>query len=264
MLELIFRRLHFEPTLDGHEEHVHVTSGLTGVGLAAVNSVCERFEVESRRSGVAFKVAFERGQVVEPLTEVGRTHLRGTVIRYRPDSQIFSSEAVYDLPTIRSRLVQLAGLCPKLELSFQGASLHRPKGLTGWVRELAPDVVKETELFATGVVDDVRVEAALAWSPSGKAPRILSFANCSETSQAGSHADGLKSAVRSVPPKESKKQVVNGLVAVVHVYLLHPKFKGPTRAELHVDAARVAVREVVKRAIKDAPWWWDRVHEAIG
>ena len=61
-----------------------------------------------------------------------------------------------------------------------------------------------------------------------------------------------------------EKRVLSGLVAIVHVGLLHPRFGGPTKALLEMKEAEVAVQQVVTRAINEAPWWWDRLHEAIG
>lgn len=55
-----------------------------------------------------------------------------------------------------------------------------------------------------------------------------------------------------------------GLVAIVHVGLLHPKFGGPTRSRLDSKEVHAAVNKVVTRAINEAPWWWDKLHTAIG
>ena len=46
--------------------------------------------------------------------------------------------------------------------------------------------------------------------------------------------------------------------------VLHPKFKGPIKAALEVEAVRLAVHEVVTRAIATAPWCRDRLHETMG
>lgn len=265
-LEAIFTQLHYGATLDGHHPHVHIRQGLKGVGIAAVNALCSRLEVESRRSGVAYRAAFACGRVVEPLRSAGPTTARGTLIRYLADDEIFEGDARLDAKEVELRLRELARLCPQLELFLQAQSLKSPAGLPGWVLELAPDVVKETALSAVGRVDDVDVEVALAWSPSGAAPQVRSYVNYYRTQQAGSHEQGLISAVRHAVPRASQgiqDKVLAGLVAVVHVGLLDPRFKGPTRAALEVDAARVAVHDIVSRAISNAPWWWDRLHETL-
>ncbi len=263
VLELIFTTLHATPTFDGHFPHVHARVGLHGAGVGVGSALSERLEVETCSAGHVFRAAFERGRIVEPLRLLGSTPGQGTRIRYLPDDVIFAGG--HDLEPIERRLRQLAGLCPGLALSFQGKSLQRPEGLSGWVRELAPDAVKETLLFASGTHDEVSVEAAFAWSPTGQEPRILSFVNCSETPRAGSHERGLLAAVSAVPPNpEASKRLLEGFVAVVHVQMSGPKFEGPTKTRLDAMPAQIAVNEVVKSALLAAPWWWDRLHEAIG
>lgn len=121
---------------------------------------------------------------------------------------------------------------------------------------------------AIGSVNDVDVEVALGWRPRGKEPLIRAFANYAETEEpASSNRQGVIAAVRSAIKQKrasKEKRVLSGLVAIVHVGLLHPKFGGPTRARLEMKEVQVAVEQVVTRAINQAPWWWDRLHEAIG
>lgn len=264
-IELVFTSLHFTPTLDEHYPHVHPRSRLYGVGAGAISALSSRMEVETHRDGRHWAIAFERGTTVEPLTDLGPTTKQGTRVRYRADTEIFPAGIRPDLRALRKRLTQLAGLCPKLNLRFQGKSLQRPEGLAGWLRELAPDAVKETALVAAGESGGVIVDAALAWSPRVKKPRIISFVNCSETRLNGSHVKGLLRAVGEAPPtKVDQQRVLKGLVALVHVQMSGAQFAGPTKWQLDAEPARVAVQDVVTRAIQDAPWWWDRLHEALG
>lgn len=267
-IETVFTALHTGATFDGHQPHIHLRSDAHGVGLAPVNALCAQLEVETRRDGVASRVGFARGRVVEPLRSLGATSERGTVIRFLPDAQIFPAEVRFELDALDRQLSTLAWLCPKLDILLQGRSLQRAEGLPGWVRALAPEVVQETMLSAIGTVNDVNVEVAFAWRPRSKEPLIRAFANYLETEEPmSSNRQGVISAVRSAIKQKRasrEKKVLSGLVAVVHVGLLHPRFGGPTRARLEMKEAQVAVHQVVTRAINEAPWWWDRLHEAIG
>ena len=148
--EVLFTTLHAGATLDGHHPHVHVRSDHHGAGLGAVNAVCARLEVETRRDGVAYRAAFECGQVVEKLRSLGPTQERGTLIRFLPDDEVFDVGARLGLEAVEAPLESIAWLCPKLDLRLQGRSLQRAEGLPGWVRHLAPDIVKETVLSAIG------------------------------------------------------------------------------------------------------------------
>lgn len=265
--EASFTSLHSGATFDGHHPHVHIRTSHIGVGVAAANALCARMEVETRRDGMAYRAAFECGRIVEPLHPIGETTQRGTVIRYLPDDEIFEVGALLDLDATEKHLTILARLCPKLDLRLQGRSLQQLDGMPGWIRELAPEVVRETVLFAAGTVQDVEVEVALAWRPGGSGPMIRSFVNYLRTVEAGSHEKGLLTALEELIGQKRaarKKVVLSGLVAIVHVGMLHPRFGGPTRSRLEFEAARLAVHEVVTRALNEAPWWWDRLHEKIG
>lgn len=48
------------------------SGGLHGVGVSVVNALSKRVEVEIRRDGVKYQIAFENGNLVEPLTEIGK------------------------------------------------------------------------------------------------------------------------------------------------------------------------------------------------
>ncbi len=265
-LEVILTKLHSGATLDGHHPHVHLQSSLHGVGLSVVNALSARFEIESRRSGVAYRAAFESGRPIEPLRRVGETSRRGTLIRFLGDDEIFDEGATIDLIQVEERLTQLSWLSGALNVRFQDKHLPHAGGLAGWVRRLAPDVIMETLLEIADSARRVDVALTLAWSPSGKGPRVLSFMNYHPTIDGGSHADGVLSAVTAAASARSpsSERLLAGLVAIVHVGLLDPYFGGPTATSLHVEDVRLAVHEVVTRAINGAPWWWDKLHEVIG
>lgn len=253
----IFTKLHSTPTRDGHHPHVHL-SGLRGVGVAVVCALSERLELTTTWAGTTHHALFARGEVVEPPHPVDAGP-PGTRVRYRVDPTLFESPAL-DLAALRTRLLEVAAFCPRLDLRLQGESLARPAGLSGWVRELAPDCVTESLLAVRGTHDEIDVDVALAWSPSLSERRIRSFVNFAETPESGSHASGLVDAIgAATPDRLSAKRVTQGLVAALNVGLLHPRFGGPTRARLISDPARLAVKAVVGQALAKAPWWWDSI-----
>jgi DNA gyrase subunit B len=265
-LEVVLTALHSGATFDGHHPHVHLQSSLQGVGLAVVNALSARFEVESRRSGVAYRAAFEAGRMIEPLTRVGETSMKGTRIRFLRDDEIFDEGSTLDLTKVEARLTELSWLSGALNVRFQDKHLPHAGGLAGWVRRLAPDVITETLLEIADSARRVDVALTLAWSPSGNGPRVMSFVNYHPTIDGGSHAEGVLSAVTAAASARSPSsdRLLAGLVAIVHVGLLDPDFGGPNTTSLHVEDVRLAVHEVVTRAINNAPWWWDKLHEVIG
>jgi DNA gyrase subunit B len=240
----VFLTLHAGPTLDGKSPHVHVAQRIEGVGVAVVNALCSRFEVESRFLGTALRAAFERGVLVEPLTEVPFEG-QGTTIRFLPDAQLFGASRL-DLARVEAWLTELSWLCPLLDLVFQGKSLRQPKGLSGLVEALAGQLVPESVFSVHDNVDDVMVELALGWSARGGPAQVRSFVNYRPTTS-GSHARGLVN-VLGEP---------EGLVAVVHAGLQHPRFAGPVKAVLDVKAVELAVESALRQAIAERGGWWE-------
>ena len=161
-LEVAFRQLMATgPTSVRHVPHVHLTPSMIGVGLCVVNALSTRTEVETSGGGTRWAMAFERGEIATPLTDLGPTTAEGTLIRFRPDPEIFAS-TTFDLARIGDRLQQLAWLNPLLRVFFQGRRLLGRGGLRGWAEQLAggaPEALFSTE----HKVDDVYVDLALAW-----------------------------------------------------------------------------------------------------
>lgn len=233
---------------------------------AVATALSSQLEVETRVDGRSWRLSFASGALVQGLTDTGSTSERGAVIRYQPDAEIFDADAKHDLDAIERRLRNIALLCPKLDVRLQGRSLRCPDGLVTWLREAAPEFVKETLLTAHGSVGIFDVEVAFAWRPRASAPLVGSFMNYLETPEGGSHVRGLIVAIENVigAKRASRtKKVVGGLVAVVHVGTKYPQLQHRGR-RLDDDNARNAVRDVVTRAINQAPWWWDKLHAAVG
>ncbi len=242
-LDEVFLTLHTGPTLDGKSPHVHLAPRIAGVGVAVVNALCSRFEVESRFLGTALRAAFERGVLVEPLTEVPFEG-QGTTLRFLPDEALFGSSRL-DLERVEVWLTELAWLCPLLDLGFQGRSLRQPRGLGGLVEALAGELLPGSPFSVQDNVDDVMVEVALGWSARGGPAQVRSFVNYRPTSS-GSHARGVVNVLGE--PR--------GLVAVVHAGLQHPRFREPTKAVLEVKAVEFAVEAALRQAIAERGGWW--------
>jgi DNA gyrase subunit B len=251
----IFLNLHTSPTLDGHPQHIHVRPGLAGVGIAVVQALSARFDVETVRGGLLHRVGFTNGELSSPVTCLGPTTRRGTRLTWSPDRSVFR-RAKHNLLALEAVLAPVGAFLPNVELLWQGRSLRRPRGLVEWVEQLAPAALAETSWTTEGEAFDVRVQVALAWEPARRERLLRAFVNCAEMTEAGSHVVGLLDAVKeTAPTKRLAAKALAGLVGVVHVWMLHPRFRGPVRAALDVETARFAVRDVVSAALRKTPWW---------
>src|SRR5207237_10622152 len=93
-LEVIMCTLHSGGKFDSK---VYETSGgLHGVGVSVVNALSERLEVEVARGQELFRQVFERGKPKSKLEKLGRApNRRGTKVWFKPDPQIFGSNAAF-------------------------------------------------------------------------------------------------------------------------------------------------------------------------
>jgi DNA gyrase subunit B len=270
-LEAIFTRLHYGATLDNHYPHVHVTASLRGVGVAVVNALSERLEVETTRDGIRWTQSFERGDRASRLRRVGPSRLEGTTIRFRPDATIFGSVG-FDRAAIRERVQELAWLLPKLRIYLQEVRVRARGGIMGWARELAGERGEVVASYAlTQFTGDIRVDLAFAWNRDG-APIVHSFVNLNRTVEDGSHVDGvwrgfqeyartMKSPARSV--RHVREAVGCGLVMVVDVAMLDPRFGAPTRDQLRNPEAANAVRAALRACLDAGVWHTHRIRAFV-
>src|SRR5882672_6095098 len=96
-----------------------VSGGLHGVGVSVVNALSERLEVAVDRDGKRYLMSFSRGATVKKLSvTAGQTKGTGTIIRFKPDPEIFDSTR-FDFAILESRLRELAFLNKGLTIAFK-------------------------------------------------------------------------------------------------------------------------------------------------
>ncbi len=255
-LETIFTKLSYLGTVDGHFPHVHLTPGIQGFGMGSLSALSARVDVESRTKGTVWRAAFERGVCVEKLHAVGPASASGTTVRFLPDTEIFKGARI-DRQRLKQRLLELARLVPALRVHHQGEVLDGNGGISGWVRELAPDVIDV--LAGSHLLNDVQVDFALGWSPSGREARHLSFVNLCTTHN-GIHDKAFESALRT-SAGDLWKVAKRGLVSVLHLKMLHPRFGDPTKQRLDSEDAREPVTAAVSATMTSS--FWDAIRHAL-
>lgn len=228
-----------------------------GVGFAPISALSSRLEVETTHGGVRSAQAFERGVAVTEPHELG-SNGGGTQLRFRPDAEIFGSIDL-DHARVRAWLQQLAWLYPSLRVCFQGERLAWRGGICGWVAQLAGAV--ETMYATRQAFGGVGVDVVLAWSSSLSSSTLRSFANGDETVDHGTHVDGLWAGVADFASAANatvrtagdiRGTLAPGLVAIVHVELVHPSFKSQLRERLTSPSACSTMRQAVAADLADA------------
>lgn len=97
-VEVIFTQLHSGGKFDRDSSHYGFTGGLHGVGVSVTNALTDRLEVTVWRDGYEHNLAFEKGNLVEPLKKKklppAQAHKTGTRVRGWPSAQYFDSPNV--------------------------------------------------------------------------------------------------------------------------------------------------------------------------
>ena len=115
VVELVFTRLHAGGKFnkkDGGSAYAF-SGGLHGVGVPVTNALSTRLEVTVKREGKVHRIVFSGGDVIEPLTEVGKCAVKdsGTEVRVWPDGKYFESPN-YSIPELERLLRAKAVLLP--------------------------------------------------------------------------------------------------------------------------------------------------------
>ncbi len=114
--EVVLTKLHAGGKFD--KNSYKVSGGLHGVGISVVNALSETLEIEIKRDGKVYQQSYRRGDPQEPLKEVGKSKERGTLVTFKPDSQIFEvSEFSFDI--LSQRLRELAFLNRGLKITIE-------------------------------------------------------------------------------------------------------------------------------------------------
>ncbi len=254
-VELAMTKLHAGGKFGG--KAYQVSGGLHGVGVSVVNALSEWCEVTVYRDGKVYAQRYERGRPKTKLKEAGSSDKTGTMVKFKPDSEIFQTEE-YSFETLSKRLRELAFLNKGISIHItderekkdgEPASEHDFK-YDGGIREFVEFINKNKEplhdpiYFETGR-DDVEIEVALQWNDSF-VENIFSFANNINTIEGGTHLSGFKTALtRATNDYVEKKKLGKtkdlklsgddareGLTAVISVKIKEPQFEGQTKTKL--------------------------------
>ncbi|OGO08822.1 MAG: DNA gyrase subunit B [Chloroflexi bacterium RBG_13_60_13] len=262
-LETVMTMLHAGAKFGG--KTYRVSSGLHGVGAAVVNALSTWMKVESRRGGIRYCQEYLCGVPQGPVKPDGEADDTGSTVTFIPDVSIFG-DLEYDFDFLAQHLRELAYLQPKLEIGIrdertdQELVFYFEGGIASLVRHLNRDkqvIYPGVISFGKGV-DGNWVDVALQYN-DGYSELILSFANCANTTDGGTHLTGFRSAftrvlndclhkLRGDKNNELSLQgedVRGGLTAVISMKINEPQFEGQTKAKLGNPEARSQVESVV-------------------
>ncbi len=254
-LETVMTTLHAGAKFGG--KTYQVSGGLHGVGASVVNALCACLCVKVRRNSKIYQQDYKLGIPQGAVTEVGKAQSKdtGTTIDFLPDKEIFGKIS-YDFDALSERLREMAYLNKGLEISIyeeKGGQVIRENtfyfdgGITSFVRNLNRNrlVRHRQPFYVLKTVNSTIVEAALQYN-DGFTETTLSFANCVNTVDGGTHLTGFRSALTRALNDYARKNkylkdeetnligddIREGLTAIISVKLTEPQFEGQTKAKL--------------------------------
>lgn len=267
-LELVMTRLHAGGKFD-HQTY-KVSGGLHGVGISVVNALSEYLEVEVYRNGKVYRQSYKRGEPTGPLEVTSETKKTGTMIRFRPDPEIFKETCQFDYEILLSRMRELAFLNPNITIKISDENtgrediFHFKGGITEFVQYLNKnkDVIHKDPVYISGEKNEVQVEVAFQYN-TGYAERILSYVNNIRTKEGGTHVTGFRQALtkcinryasEDIIPKKLKEKlsgedVREGLTCVISTRVPNPQFEGQTKTKLGNSEVQFVVASVVQEQL---------------
>ncbi len=266
-LEVVMTKLHAGGKFD-HDTY-KVSGGLHGVGVSVVNALSSFLEVEIRSEGKVYYQSYERGKSTGPVEIIGKTNKRGTRVRFRPDTEIFSTTS-FSFDIISQRLRELAFLNKGLKIVLEDERIEKKKeyfykgGIVSFVEHLnkGRTVVHKRPIYMEAEKEDVSVEVAMQYNDT-YAEKIFSFANNIKTEEGGSHVVGFKSALtrtinsyastsslpKNLKEKLSGDDVREGLTAVISIKLRSPQFEGQTKTKLGNSEVKGLVETLINQEL---------------
>ncbi|MDN3921883.1 DNA topoisomerase IV subunit B [Roseateles violae] len=280
VVEIVFTRLHAGGKFDkGSGGAYSFSGGLHGVGVSVTNALAKRLEVTVWREKQVATLAFEHGDVVEPVAvraAAGGDRKQGTTVRVWPDAKYFESA---ELPKgelvhlLRSKAVLMPGVTVTLknEKSGELQTWSYQGGLRDYLMQtLTADPLIplfEGEQYASSAESENFAEGegaawAVAFTEEGQVMRE-SYVNLIPTVAGGTHESGLKDGMfgaikgfiemHSLLPKGVKlmpDDVFSRASFVLSAKVLDPQFQGQTKERLNSRDALRLVSAYVKPALE--------------
>jgi len=263
-LEVVYTVLHAGGKFGGGG--YKVSGGLHGVGASVVNALSEWLEVQVHKNGKIYEMKFSRGSITEHMKIVGTTDHNGTVVRFKPDPDMFE-DRVYDYDILHTRMREQAFLNAGLRITTEDRRGEEPVRDTmcyeGGIREFIGYINKnktplhDDVIYMFGEREDSIAEVAMQYNDSYN-ETIVSFANNILTPEGGMHETGFKSALtRAINAYGKKTNALKegesisgedcreGLACVISVKLMNAQFEGQTKAKLGNSEIRTLVDAIV-------------------
>ena len=267
-VEVILTKLHTGGKFSN--KNYEFAGGLHGVGISVVNALSERVDIQVKRNGEVYKIAFENGVKVEELEVIGTCGRRttGTTVHFKPNPKYFDSKN-FSVSRLRHLLRAKAVLCSGLEIKFVDKVNNTEDvwcyqdGLSDYLTEAVNgfETLPEKPFVGEFKGSTEAVSWALLWLPEGGELIAESYVNLIPTVQGGTHVNGLRQGLLNAMTEycEFRNKLPRGVKLTADdiwdrcAYILSLKmqdaqFAGQTKERLSSRQSTVFVAGVLKDA----------------
>ena len=267
-VEVILTKLHAGGKFSN--KNYEFAGGLHGVGISVVNALSERVDIQVKRNGEVYKIAFENGVKVEELEAIGTCGRRttGTTVHFKPNPKYFDSKN-FSVSRLRHLLRAKAVLCSGLEIKFVDKVNNTEDvwcyqdGLSDYLTEAVNgfETLPEKPFVGEFKGSTEAVSWALLWLPEGGELIAESYVNLIPTVQGGTHVNGLRQGLLNAMTEycEFRNKLPRGVKLTADdiwdccAYILSLKmqdaqFAGQTKERLSSRQSAVFVAGVLKDA----------------
>lgn len=268
-IEVILTRLHAGGKFSN--KNYQYSGGLHGVGVSVVNALSKRLDIVVKRDGQEYQIAFEHGDKVQDLENIGKVGRlnTGTSLHFWPDPSYFDSPR-FSAAKLEHILRAKAVLCPGLQVTFANHQTGETQewcyldGLQDYLNDALSNAEKipDEPFIGSGEGTTETAAWALVWIREKGDKLSESYVNLIPTPLGGTHENGMRAGLtdairefcefRNLLPRGLKitpDDVWEHCNFILSVKIQDPQFSGQTKERLSSRECAAFVSGVIKDAL---------------